>query len=233
MIEISEYALNIRHFQPHTYQRLVTTTILRVLAPYLRRDRITLDVGGNTGHMAYFFADYSKEVHSFEAVEIVYERLKQVEAAKPNVTVHKLAVADFCGTATFFVDDKRLSNSGFLNLVDGPPVEVEAATLDSLGYENVGFIKVDVEGTELDVLRGAEGIISRDRPNCMIEIYKPYTKYPINAIFDHMFERNYSCFYYDHSVPEGLVSVPDTAAGVDAVEHRHAAHDGDFLFVAN
>jgi len=232
MVEITDYALNIRHFQPDTFRRLVTTTILRVLAPYVDRDRVTLDVGGNTGHMAYFFSEHSKHVHSYEAVELVYQRLKLLEQVRTNITVHNLAMSNFCGTATFYVDHKRLSNSSFLNLVDGPPVDVPVASIDSLNRDDVGFIKIDVEGTELDVIKGADETIGRCRPNMMVEIYKPYANDPLDAIFAYLMERDYNCYYYDHSKPEGLVPVPDVAAGVEAVETLHDIHDGDFLFVA-
>ena len=42
--------------------------------------------------------------------------------------------------------------------------------LDSYGFRNVGFIKIDVEGSEIEVIAGARKIISRDRPNMLIEL---------------------------------------------------------------
>jgi hypothetical protein len=42
--------------------------------------------------------------------------------------------------------------------------------LDDLKLENVGFVKIDVEGHEAEVLRGAANIITRDRPNFLIEV---------------------------------------------------------------
>ena len=47
---------------------------------------------------------------------------------------------------SFYVDDKRLSNSSFQNLVEGQKIEVETVTIDSLKLVDVDFIKVDVEG---------------------------------------------------------------------------------------
>ena len=67
---------------------------------------------------------------------------------------HNLTVSDFVGKSTFYVDDKRLSNSSFQNLVEGQKIEVETVTIDSLKLVDIGFIKVDVEGVELDVLNG-------------------------------------------------------------------------------
>ncbi len=232
MPEITSKALKKRVFKPVLYKRLTETTILRVLSPYIDKTKLTLDIGGNTGHMAFFQSNYSKKVISYEAVDVVVTQLKKIEEQKNNVEVRHLAVSNFCGEETFYIDHKRLSNSSFQNLVGGKEVKVQVVSLDSEGHENVGFIKIDVEGTELDVLNGAIEIIDRDRPNCMVEIYKPYAKDPLNSIFDFFFERNYKCFYYDHNVPEGLVQVLDTPDGVYAVETKHEAHDGDFLFEA-
>lgn len=47
---------------------------------------------------------------------------------------------------------------------------VTAVTIDSLGLENIGFIKIDVEGHELACLRGAAETIRRDRPTLLVEI---------------------------------------------------------------
>lgn len=51
-------------------------------------------------------------------------------------------------------------------------VSVEIKALDSIvGEERIGFIKLDIEGSELDALRGAEQTILRDRPMCAISVY--------------------------------------------------------------
>lgn len=47
---------------------------------------------------------------------------------------------------------------------------VESVTIDSLGLENVGLMKIDVEGHELACLRGAAETIRRDRPTLVVEI---------------------------------------------------------------
>jgi hypothetical protein len=47
---------------------------------------------------------------------------------------------------------------------------VELRTLDSLNLQDVGFVKIDVEGHELDVLRGGAETIQRNRPHLLIEV---------------------------------------------------------------
>ncbi|TWT38825.1 FkbM family methyltransferase [Blastopirellula retiformator] len=240
-VNISERALKIRHFKMDVYEKLAATTILSQLPPLLDGAKNAIDVGGNVGHIAYFLAQHSKHVYTFEAVQVVYERLKNVSQLADNITVQHLAISDFCGEADFFVDHERLSNSG-LHDVSGVNTSFKPSTtfrstktpvrsIDSLGIEDVGFIKVDVEGSELDVLRGAEATLEKYSPDLLLEIYEPFSKYPVADLFRFGFERGYDCYHYDNSSESGsLVRVTDEMDGVRAVQERHHLHDADFLF---
>ena len=53
---------------------------------------------------------------------------------------------------------------------DGVDLSVPIRTLDSYGFENVGFIKIDVEGFELATLKGAARTLQTSRPKLLIEI---------------------------------------------------------------
>lgn len=227
-LQLSDEVLARRVFNKQVNDHLQRHTILNALGPYVDKDKISIDVGAATGHITYYLAPRSLEVHAFEAVEAVYKQLKL--APFPNLHPVNTAISDFDGEAEFFVDDKRLSNSGFQDLVMGPKIKVMARKLDSMFWETeIGFIKIDVEGTEFDVIKGAQEIIKRDRPNMMVEIYKPYSKYPIETIFNHlMLKHKYKCFYYQHP---NLVECKMPARGVEAVLESHHIHDGDFLFV--
>jgi len=57
-------------------------------------------------------------------------------------------------------------------LSDGEEILAETITLDSLGLNNVSFIKIDVENYEYLVLKGAEGTILRNRPVIIFECEK-------------------------------------------------------------
>jgi FkbM family methyltransferase len=94
--------------------------------------------------------------------------------------VHRLAISNKAGRATFHVP---ISKEGVVLHLAGSldethtrlfetvrHYEVEIRTLDEFGFTNVGFIKVDVEGTERDVLDGARTIILRDRPALVLEL---------------------------------------------------------------
>lgn len=240
-VEISERALAIRHFKMDVYERLAEKTILCKLPPLLDSSKNAIDVGGNVGHIAYFLSQYCRRVYAFEAVTVVCERLQEVTKLADNIVVQNLAISDFCGEADFFIDHQRLSNSGLHDVSAvttsfKPPTQFKSTktrvkSIDKLGIDNVGFIKVDVEGSELDVLHGAEATIERYSPDLLLEIFEPFSKYPVEDVFRFGFERGYRCYHFDNSSEAGdLVRVVDEADGVLAVAQRHHLHDGDFLF---
>ena len=230
-MDLSPEVIRRRVFNQAVNDALQAKTIMGVLEPYIDKNLLAVDVGAATGHFTHYFAPRSRHVHAFEAVYEVWLQLKKKEEEFANVTAHSEAVGGFVGNAPFFVDDKRLSNSGFQDLVGGPPFMAETTTLDSFLIDKgkIGFIKIDVEGNEIDVLHGAKKIIQRDRPNMLVEIYSPYCVCPAGDVFAWLFAEDYQCYYYDRP---NLVRVWSVGSGVDAVFQKHKVHDGDFLFIA-
>ena len=195
--------------------------------PYLNKFKHTLDIGAATGMYATHFAEHSKSVICFEAVLPVFNELNKIKKFYNNVITHNLAVSNFEGVSDFYVDDKRLSNSSFQNLVEGQKIQVDTVTIDSLKLVDVGFIKVDVEGVELDVLNGASETIDEYKPTCMVEVYEKFNKYPVETTFDFFFDKGYRCFYNHKG--QGLKPVRNIQEGIEATKIPEIT-DGDFLF---
>lgn len=227
--EITADAIRRRRFNKEVNNRLQANTILRELHRY-KKGKVAVDVGAATGHITYYLKDHYDEVYAYEAVPHVARELAKMEQFD-NVRTFCKAVSSFDGEETFHVDHLRLSNSSFQDLVGGPEITVSVVQLDTdlEGVSEIGFIKIDVEGTEFDVLRGAQKIIERDRPNLMVEIYEPYSFYPLGAIFDLLMRQKYKCAFFSPK-EDGMVTVASVEDGVRAVRERHAEHDGDFLF---
>ena len=224
---LSDSVLRKRVFKQHILDILLKDFMLGQTTPYLNKFKNTIDVGAATGMYASHFAEHSKNVICFEAVPPVYEQLEKIKQKHNNVITHNLAVADFEGVSGFYVDDKRLSNSGFQNLVDGQKIEVDTVTIDSLKLVDIGFIKIDVEGVELDVLYGASDTIDEYKPTCMVEVYEKFNKYPVETTFDFFFNRGYRCFYNHKG--QGLKPVRNIQEGIEATKIQEIT-DGDFLF---
>lgn len=161
---------------------------LEILFSYLLKDdlpsyrqSVALDVGGNIGNHALFFAPFFRTVLSFEPNPVVFRvlcanlALNRVE----NVEAFEIGLSDADQKAEFSqLEDENLGSSALSRHVPQSAkrsvVEVELRrgdtfleTVESAGP--VGLIKVDVEGHELWVLRGLEGTIQRDHPSIIFE----------------------------------------------------------------
>ena len=226
-LKLSDNVLSKRVFKQQILDLHLKDFMIGQTTPYLNKFKNTLDIGAATGMYASHFAEHSKSVICFEAVPPVYEQLKKIKEKHNNVITHNLAVSNEVGLLDFYVDDKRLSNSSFQNLVEGQKIQVETTTIDSLKLVDVGFIKVDVEGVELDVLVGANDTIEEYKPTCMVEVYAKFNKYPVETTFEFFFNRDYRCFYNHRG--QGLKPVRNIQEGIDATKIPEIT-DGDFLF---
>lgn len=230
-LNLSEEVLNRRVFNQQVFDLHSSEFMLGQTKKYVHPFRRVIDVGAAVGMYSTFWAPRCLRLYAFEAVPPVYNQLKKLEDRFDNVTTFNLAVSDKVGQTDFYVDDKRLSNSGFRDLVGGQKITVETTTIDAQDFENVGFMKIDVEGHELEVLNGAEMTIRMNRPTCMVEVYPKFNNGPVASTFEFFFTRNYKCFYNIRG--QGLQPVSDVENGVRVAsdEQLIQQHDGDFLFV--
>ena len=215
-LKLSDNVLSKRVFKQQILDLHLKDFMIGQTTPYLNKFKNTLDIGAATGMYSSHFAEHSKSVICFEAVPPVYEQLKKIKEKHNNVITHNLAVSNEVGLLDFYVDDKRLSNSSFQNLVEGQKIQVETTTIDSLKLVDVGFIKVDVEGVELDVLVGANDTIEEYKPTCMVEVYAKFNKYPVETTFEFFFNRDYRCFYNHRG--QGLKPVRNIQEGIEATK---------------
>ncbi len=160
---------------------------LRLLPFLVDRSRGAVDAGANKGVYTEALARLVPRVYAFEPNPKMFALLKRGRAA--NVEAFEIALSNAGPSAVLRVPRQRTgrySNQGATlaaTKLDKPHLElsVQAARLDGLGLGPVGFIKIDVEGFEQEVLEGAAGLIARDRPVLLIEIEERYTKRAIEA----------------------------------------------------
>ena len=231
---LSKKVLERRKWRSGLYDKLLTSSILRVLPDYIKPNTLTIDVGGNSGYQTYFHANFNHVV-TYEPVPELFKVLSEnLRGLEKKVTLINKAVSEQSSTITLHVDVQRLSMTSRIPLVESTPINVESVSLDDEEYENVGFIKIDVEGFELDVLEGAKQTIDKCRPTMMVEVYQPWCDkvgFDCEEIFDFFDSRNYQIKYFD--CEQFKMVDCNVAEAVNAVHKLHHLHDGDFLFVAN
>lgn len=229
-LQLNQDVLKRRVFNQGVYDNHSKNFMLGQTLPYIKKDGIVLDIGAAVGMYSTFWAPHCKKLYAFEAVEPVFNQLQKLEDKFDNVEVFNTAVSDFDGESEFYVDDKRLSNSSFRDLVDGIKTTVNTVKIDSLLLTNVCFMKIDVEGHELDVLNGARGLITNCKPTVMCEIYPKFNNGPIEDTFKFFFDRGYKCFY--NVKKHGLFEISSIEEAVQIASDNVfiQKHDGDFLF---
>ncbi|KUN28787.1 methyltransferase FkbM [Streptomyces antibioticus] len=131
-----------------------------------------VDVGGWYGPWTRRLAGRARRVVTVEPVPRLARLL--AATAPPNVRVVQAAAAERPGTARLWLPPDDTGERGVSSLVRRDihqrALPVGCVTLDELGLKDVGFMKVDVDGSELAVLRGATGILARDRPALFVEL---------------------------------------------------------------
>lgn len=138
-------------------------------------DKIFLDIGSHTGTYAISLADLCKEVYCFEPQKMTYYALCGSVALsnKQNITCFQMGLGseDQVGTKTLNIVSNDGGGSSIHITKDILREEqIDIRTLDSYNIDNIGFIKMDVEENELDVLKGAmETIIRSNYPKILFE----------------------------------------------------------------
>jgi len=148
--------------------------VVEVARQFVRPGTTVLDVGSNFGQMSLLFSKMvgpQGQVLAFEADDYVYSILQRNVTANDtgNVRPYFGVVYDETGSTKFYAvqDFKRFSGCGSYG-VDAPAIEgrsVLTLAIDDLPISRpVSFVKVDAQGTDLFVLRGAAKTIRRYKP---------------------------------------------------------------------
>ncbi|MFD7435451.1 FkbM family methyltransferase [Streptomyces sp. NPDC059861] len=131
-----------------------------------------VDVGGWYGPWTRRLSGHARRVVTVEPVPHLARLL--TATAPPNVRVIQAAASDRPGTARLWLPADDTGNRGVSSLVrrdiHAHAVDVRCVALDDLNLRDVGFVKIDVDGSELAVLRGGTALLTRDRPALFVEL---------------------------------------------------------------
>ncbi|OBJ51943.1 FkbM family methyltransferase [Mycobacterium sp. 1423905.2] len=141
-------------------------------------NRVSVDIGADVGEFSIAMLSSSRSVVAFEPRPAQARELTAMfTAVGAPVRVESVALSDQPGVTTMRVyesdpgrstidSDNVLSDAGGGSVAT---IEVPVCRLDDLRLDDVGLVKIDVEGHELAVLRGATDTLSRNRPAIVVE----------------------------------------------------------------
>jgi FkbM family methyltransferase len=147
---------------------------------------IVFDVGAHFGFFSYYAVQKgAKEVYAFEPNPYVFEILKKhAEMWSDKIKPYQLALSEKNGEADLFISGELGTISTMLENREksilkfykyNKKVKVKTMTLDSFckeyNVERVDFIKIDTEGSEREIIKGAKETIKRFKPKMAIAAY--------------------------------------------------------------
>ena len=165
---------------------------LNMIEDFVSLNDIIFDIGANIGIYTLIFSKYAKKVYAFEPLPRNYyylQRTLNINGVE-NVHIINKAISDRTRTLYFEKGDSwatgSISNEG--------EIKISSITLDNFCDSNKispDFLKIDVEGAEYSVLKGAKNILSKNKPGILIEIHGTDTKI---KCFEYLKELDYNYF---------------------------------------
>ena len=154
------------------------------------RRGIALDIGSHIGTWAYILMDNFDFVHCFEPIKIHQDCWRKNIDKYKNSKLYPMALGNKDDkikmmypeetTVATYVEGHNYNGKGKQILFDNIPM----TTLDSFEFTDVDFIKIDVEGHQLEVIKGAEQTILKNKPYILVEDHSKGTP-AFNYLKDH------------------------------------------------
>ena len=192
-----------------------------IISTFLKKGDCVVDVGANVGYVSALCAEYvgdSGLVLSIEPSRVTFKYLKQLNEQLPQIFPIQYAVSDKFENV-LFIDEKMTDRSHVNYENNGRGYQVDSITIDCLlSYNNitkVDFIKIDTEGYDYKVIKGAIGTIRDCYPVvefeaesdnefadiyellmgigslCIYKIYRVNNKYPMSLLARSKMTNNY------------------------------------------
>jgi FkbM family methyltransferase len=160
-------------------QRLGETRAdVQLVASLCDPNRVSVDIGADVGEFSIGMLASSRSVIAFEPRPAQARELASMfDAVGVPVRVEATALSDRPGVTTMRVVESEpgrstIDTDNVLSDVDGggvQSIDVAVKRLDDLHLDDVGLIKIDVEGHELAVLLGAKDTLVRNQPVLVVE----------------------------------------------------------------
>lgn len=191
----------------------------RTLAKYIKDTDIVIEAGANLGSETILISRQLKKGHlySFEPNPYTFDRLKINKTINEltNVDVFDDALGEKDGTIHFNIYPKEFCNPGmsskYMETSNTRKISVNQKTLDSFVKEQniarVDFIKMDIQGAEMDLILGSHETISKYKPTIFTEAFDLYND--TKKLFGKLKDYGYSIYFIDEDT---IKPMPNEAA---------------------
>lgn len=164
---------HIDHIQSHylLYEHFWEEDLLRELLTFTQ-EAFILDVGANVGNHTVFWAKIAKAKH-VDAFEPIYDTFHILERnvslnKLDNVSLHRIALGAHRTKGTGIASPSSMMMASVKTADEG---DIQILPLDDIKIPAVDFMKVDVEGNTLPLLKGATRTLTEYRPVIFVELF--------------------------------------------------------------
>ena len=127
-----------------------------------------VDIGASYGWLTAPFAKLFDKVEAFEMRSDVFGCLEHNTKGYKNINIYNFGLSDVSGEKNFNLK----KDTGTSNITEKDTNNIcNVKLLDEFNFESVDLIKIDVEGHELEVIKGALNTIEKNKPVLVIEIH--------------------------------------------------------------
>jgi len=166
-----------------------------------------LDIGANIGNHTVYFSKLFNKVLSFEPNPHPFKLLKVNTENYENIFISNFGLSNSRHSATFFTSKSNIGGSG-LHGESVDEIQVQLETLDELNLnkENISFIKIDVEGHELQVLDGGSNFFKEHSPIVAFEQHSHEFFQGESLVINKLKSFGYTSFYCIKTSPTYIKS---------------------------
>lgn len=144
----------------------------QALLALCKRFRCAIDVGSHVGTWSYNLAKVFETVRAFEPIAD-HRACFAANVVASNVIVYPVALGDKPGSVEMYSGPHSSGDSWVKPGVRG---DIDMVTLDSFHFDEVDCLKIDTEGFEESILRGAEQTLLRCKPVLCVEQKRDFAK---------------------------------------------------------
>ena len=191
---------------------------LQLLKKIIIPETDTIDIGVYRGVYSYEMAKYSKMVHAFEPNPIIFKDIElNLSKIIKNINLYNFALSDKENKVLLKVPirNKNYDKSNYEEyfqmgratiheqnvMGDIETFEIKSKKLDNFTFSNrISFIKIDVEGHEMSVIKGAENTIKQNKPTLLVEIEEKHSKQKVLDSINYINSLGYESFFYDNEL---------------------------------
>lgn len=204
---------------------MATNGELKIIEELIKDNDTVFDVGANRGEWSEIVLHKKKgvTVFAFEPIPSVYEQLHKKSIDTPQLLAFNMALGDYNGSLPMYIYDHRFNLLELSSLYERPilkkllgkeakSIEVKIETLDTICQNNtitnIDFLKIDTEGAELAVLKGAHTTLSKKIIQTIQFEYGGTfldSKTTLKEIFYLLQENEYKLY---RILPNGLLKLP-------------------------